>query len=213
MIALSGVRSSCDMLARNSDLCLLASSSSRLLAWISLNRRAFWIAITAWSAKVLQQRQLLVAERLRRVARDLDRADAAAFPEHRRERDREAARRLGDPRAAAPARPASARTSAKWTTRRSRIAISVAVPSSGRGNVAGDARARRFVARSPRKPAYAQHAVVVDEIDAEPARREQPLAAVEDLVEHRLRVGDRAADDLQHLGGRGLLLERLAWSR
>ena len=53
MIALSGVRSSCDMLARNSDLCLLAISSSRLLAWISLNRRAFWIAITAWSAKVL----------------------------------------------------------------------------------------------------------------------------------------------------------------
>ena len=52
MIALSGVRSSCDMLARNSDLCLLAISSSRLFAWISLNRREFWIAITAWSAKV-----------------------------------------------------------------------------------------------------------------------------------------------------------------
>ncbi len=29
MIAFSGVRSSCDMLARNSDLCLLAASSSR----------------------------------------------------------------------------------------------------------------------------------------------------------------------------------------
>ena len=28
MIAFSGVRSSCDMLARNSDLCRLASSSS-----------------------------------------------------------------------------------------------------------------------------------------------------------------------------------------
>ena len=53
MIALSGVRSSCDMLARNSDLCLFASSSSRLLAWISSKRREFWIAITAWSAKVL----------------------------------------------------------------------------------------------------------------------------------------------------------------
>ena len=55
----------------------------------------------------------------------------------------------------------------------------------------------------------AQQAVVVDQVDAEPGRREQPLAAVEDLVEHRLRVGHRAADDLQHLGGRGLLLERL----
>ena len=54
-----------------------------------------------------------------------------------------------------------------------------------------------------------QHAGVVGEVDAERGRREQPLAAVEDLVEHRLGVGDRAADDLQHLGGRGLLLERL----
>ena len=52
MIAFSGVRSSCDMLARNSDLCWLAISSWRLLSWISRNRRAFWIAITAWSAKV-----------------------------------------------------------------------------------------------------------------------------------------------------------------
>ena len=39
MIALSGVRSSCDMLARNSDLCLFAVSSCRLLSWISRNRR------------------------------------------------------------------------------------------------------------------------------------------------------------------------------
>ena len=52
MIALSGVRSSCDMLARNSDLCLFATSSCALFSWISRNRRAFWIAITAWSAKV-----------------------------------------------------------------------------------------------------------------------------------------------------------------
>ena len=32
MIAFSGVRSSCDMLARNSDLCWLATSSCRLLS-------------------------------------------------------------------------------------------------------------------------------------------------------------------------------------
>ena len=47
MIALSGVLSSCDMLARNSDLCLFATSSWRLLSSISRNSRAFWIAITA----------------------------------------------------------------------------------------------------------------------------------------------------------------------
>ena len=41
MMALSGVRSSCDMLARNSDLCRLAASIWRLLSSISRNSRAF----------------------------------------------------------------------------------------------------------------------------------------------------------------------------
>ncbi len=45
MMALSGVRSSWDMLARNSDLCWLATSSCR-------NRRAFWMASADWVAKV-----------------------------------------------------------------------------------------------------------------------------------------------------------------
>src|SRR3990172_2309188 len=44
MMALRGVRSSWDMLARNSDLCWLASSSCRPLSSISRNRRAFWMA-------------------------------------------------------------------------------------------------------------------------------------------------------------------------
>ena len=44
MIALSGVRNSCDMLARNSLLCWLAISSCRLFASISRNSRAFWMA-------------------------------------------------------------------------------------------------------------------------------------------------------------------------
>src|SRR5260370_141108 len=47
MIAFSGVLSSCDMLARNSDLCWFAISSWRLLSSISRNRRAFSIAIQA----------------------------------------------------------------------------------------------------------------------------------------------------------------------
>ena len=53
MIALSGVRSSCDMLARNSDLCWLAISSSRLLSSISRNRRAFSSESTDCVANVL----------------------------------------------------------------------------------------------------------------------------------------------------------------
>jgi hypothetical protein len=49
MIALSGVRSSCDMLARNSDLCRLATSSWR-------NSRAFSMASADWVAKVISSR-------------------------------------------------------------------------------------------------------------------------------------------------------------
>ena len=52
MMALSGVRSSWDMLARNSDLCRLAASSCRLLSSISRNSRAFWMARADWVAKV-----------------------------------------------------------------------------------------------------------------------------------------------------------------
>src|SRR3989454_232265 len=52
MIALSGVRSSCDMLARNSDLCRLAASSWRPLSSISWKRRALSMATAAWEANV-----------------------------------------------------------------------------------------------------------------------------------------------------------------
>ena len=51
-MAFSGVRSSWDMLARNSDLCWLAASSWRLLSSISRKSRAFWMARADWVAKV-----------------------------------------------------------------------------------------------------------------------------------------------------------------
>ena len=50
--ALSGVRSSCDMLARNSDLCRLATSSCRLRSCSSRNTRALWMATADWLASV-----------------------------------------------------------------------------------------------------------------------------------------------------------------
>ena len=103
MIALSGVRSSCDIDARNADLCLLATSSSWLFCRISLTSRAFWMAITAWSAKVLQQRDVLVGERPGTVASDEDRPDALALPQHRR-----ADRRRDLHRAPTPCAPTSA---------------------------------------------------------------------------------------------------------
>ena len=59
MIALSGVRSSWLMFARNSLLCRLAAASSWFafsscpdFVWISLNSRTFSIATTAWAANV-----------------------------------------------------------------------------------------------------------------------------------------------------------------
>jgi hypothetical protein len=153
----------------------------------------------------LEQRQLLLAERRWRVARDLDRADAAAFPEHRREGDREAAGRLGDPH---------------QRRRRVRLGEDVAVVDDaaladrdlggGSFEPPGKRSGKRALGllAGAAKAGLAQQAFLVDQVDAEAARREQSLAAVEDLVEHGLGVGDRAADDLQHLGGRGLLLER-----
>ena len=55
MMAFSGVRSSWDMLARNSDLCRLAASSWRLLSSISRKSRAFWMARADWVAKVFRR--------------------------------------------------------------------------------------------------------------------------------------------------------------
>ena len=52
MIAFSGVRSSCDMFARNCDFSLLASASCSLFAWLSLNSRAFSMARTDCEASV-----------------------------------------------------------------------------------------------------------------------------------------------------------------
>ena len=51
-MALSGVRSSWDMLARNSDLCRFATSTSRLFSSSWRKRRAFWMASADWVAKV-----------------------------------------------------------------------------------------------------------------------------------------------------------------
>src|SRR5207302_1632272 len=48
MMAFSGVRSSWDMFARNSDLCWLAAASCRPFASISRKSLAFWMASADW---------------------------------------------------------------------------------------------------------------------------------------------------------------------
>ena len=70
MIALSGVRSSWDMFARNCDLCWLASASWLFASWSSSNSRAFSMAMTAWSANVSSSAISLLGERARLRTRD-----------------------------------------------------------------------------------------------------------------------------------------------
>ena len=69
--AFIGVRISWLIVARNALFASLAASAAARASCACLNRRAFWIAITAWSAKVLQQRDLLVVERRRWLAHDV----------------------------------------------------------------------------------------------------------------------------------------------
>ena len=56
--AFIGVRISWLIVARNELLASLAASAAARASWVSLNSRAFWIAITAWSAKVLSRGDL-----------------------------------------------------------------------------------------------------------------------------------------------------------
>src|SRR5204863_3393398 len=51
--------------------------------------------------------------------------------------------------------------------------------------------------------------VIAEQVDRNHLAREQPLAALEDLVENGLGVGNRAADSCEDLARRALLLECL----
>ena len=88
MMALSGVRSSWDMLARNSDLCWLATSSCRLLSSISRKSRAFWIARADWVAKVFSSSMTSGGNSPGRVADHDEAADQAILAEQRHREQR-----------------------------------------------------------------------------------------------------------------------------
>ena len=62
------------------------------------------------------------------------------------------------------------------------------------------------VAIARREP---QH-VTVRPDDAGHVRLAQPSGRLDQRVKHRLQIESRAADDLEHVGGRGLLLQRFA---
>ena len=91
-IAFSGVRSSWDMLARNSDLWRLAASSCRLLSAISRKRRAFWIARADWVANVSRTRTTSGGNVAGRLADDGQDADDLLLPKQRHRQERAIAR-------------------------------------------------------------------------------------------------------------------------
>ena len=98
-----GLRSRVELTAWQTSPSARSSStdraSSRVRACTSSNRRTFSIAITAWSAKVVDQLDLLVGEGPYRLARQIDDADRRPFPQHRHAQhgpDRRHLRRLQD---------------------------------------------------------------------------------------------------------------------
>jgi hypothetical protein len=152
----------------------------------------------------LQQGQLLVAERAPERPADPQRADAPALEQHRRERHR----------------PDPQRSNALAGSYRHDVGIHVRVrehlPVEDRDSRRGVARERPrregFLELIPARPgigADLQRSVLADPRDADEIPGEEPLAALEDHVEHRLGIGDRIADRAQHLPRSPLLLERL----
>ena len=103
--------------------CSSATRSSLLRACSSVNSRTFSMAMTAWSAKVSQQLDLLLGEGTHLHAADEDRADRPALAQQRRGRAS-----FGDARSAAQLWPIgysssdSAARSWTWMVRRSTTA-------------------------------------------------------------------------------------------
>ena len=119
---------------------LMTRSTSAVAVWrssasfVSLNSRAFWIAMTAWSAKVLSSASSASENGRGGRQHDIDGANAAAFPRHRRVRDREVADSARRPRGCTQAGPRADSTLERCSTEPCRIAMSLIVPASGRGN-------------------------------------------------------------------------------
>jgi hypothetical protein len=93
--AFKGVRSSCDIDARNSDLCADAISSARAVM-------TFWIAITPCVAKPSTERDRAVVERRDHLAPQHDHAEHAILGQHRHAEHRVEAAELERPRHRVP---------------------------------------------------------------------------------------------------------------
>ena len=97
--AFIGVRISWLIVARNALFASLAASAAARASCGLLEQPRVLDRDHGLVGEGLQQRDLLVGERPRRLAHDADRADAAVFPQHRRARDRVVADQLEHVRA------------------------------------------------------------------------------------------------------------------
>ena len=82
--AFSGVRSSCDMLARNSDLCCARPPrAARVFSSSSRNTRALWMATADWLASVSSRSTVALGERAGHAPADHQRADDLVLAQQR----------------------------------------------------------------------------------------------------------------------------------
>ena len=171
-------------------------------ACTSSNSRTFSIAITAWSAKVSTSS----------ICLSVNGRGSCGQGEWRRS---DPSRSSGTPSIVRTARcrvprvySGSARTSGhddfrKWTRRQS---IPVRAPRSGFIDTQRSSlREAREAVASPQQGRRRAAPMDVRLVGlAKPRRR------LDQRIEHRLQIEGRAADDLEHVGGGGLLLQRLA---
>ena len=152
--------------------------------------------------KALQKRGFPLREGFGRRADHQDRAEAAVLRQHRRIEERRASQALG------------AFANGRRDTRLGREignVVGAALANDPAGHAFADGRhvMADFLGPRAAPSRNAHHIVVADRVDADLLAAEQPLAGVDNGLEHRRRVGDRFADRAQYVGGGLLLLQRL----
>ena len=205
MTALSGVRSSWDMLARNSDLWRLATASSADLVSSSWNNRAFTMAIDDWDANVRSSSTISGRELPDRASADHQHPDDQVCRGPWARRAPTASRPAGAPRGAH--RAGASVTSATCSGRRWVTARPTSVVERGIGRLAEPGQ--QLVAGAERRPDQEPVGLVVVLHDRAAVGAREAYRVGDDPVQHLVRIEGRAHDlselaeglDLLHLGG------------
>ena len=209
--AFIGVRISWLIVARNALLASLAVSAWALAisacsraCCVSLNSRAFWIAITAWSAKVLMQRDLLVAEGLLGSRA----TPKAPMPWPFQIIGTHSSELLPDPLRLLAHLGRHVRTVLHvGKVQHDALVGAVAVHRLAQRRREGamqpldDLRVHRITRELRRRvDVQVNQTVFTDQADVDVVRAQDALRAAQDALEHRRGVGDRVADHFEHFG-------------